>query len=69
MRNVLSFIGGMLAGALVAGAITLLVTPASGDDLIEKVETRWNNAVDEAQAARLQRERELYLKYELAKRS
>lgn len=69
MRNVLSFVGGMLAGALVAGGITLLVTPASGQDLIEGIETRWNNAVDEAQAARLRRERELYLKYELGKRS
>lgn len=68
MRNALSFMGGLLAGALVGGTITLLFTPASGDDLIEGVETRWHEAVDEAQAARLQRERELQLQYELAKR-
>lgn len=68
MRNMLSFFGGLLAGALVGGAITLLLTPASGSDLVESVETRWHNAVDEAQAARLERERELQRQYELAKR-
>ena len=68
MRNALSFVAGMMAGALVGGTITLLFTPASGDDLIEGVETRWNEAVDEANAARIQRERELELQFELAKR-
>ncbi len=68
MRKILSFMAGMIAGALVGGTITLLLTPASGADLIEEVETRWHDAVEEANAARLRRERELELQFELAKR-
>jgi gas vesicle protein len=68
MRKVLSFMAGMLAGALVGGTITLLLTPASGEELIEEIESRWHAAVDEAHAARIQKERELELQFELAKR-
>lgn len=69
MKKFFSFMAGALCGALVGGITTLLLTPASGDDLRRQAEERWQLAVDEARRARDERQRELERQFEMAKRS
>jgi gas vesicle protein len=69
MSKFWSFTAGALSGALVGSVITLLFTPASGDDLVAGAEARWQAAVDEANRAREAKERQLELEFELAKRT
>ena len=68
MSKFWSFAAGALSGALVGGVLTLLFTPASGDDLIAGAEARWNSAVDEANRARELKQLEMELEFEIAKR-
>lgn len=68
MSKFWSFTAGALSGALVGGVATLLFTPKSGEDLIADAEARWNAAVDEANRARLQKQLEMKLEFEAAKR-
>lgn len=68
MSKFWSFTAGALSGALVGGVATLLLTPKSGEDLIADAEARWNAAVDEANRARLQKQLEMKLEFEAAKR-
>jgi gas vesicle protein len=59
MKKVFSFMAGALCGVLVGGVTTLLLTPASGEDLRKQAEERWQLAMDEARQARDERQREL----------
>jgi gas vesicle protein len=68
MSKFWSFTAGALSGALVGGVATLLFTPKSGEDLIADAEARWQAAVDEANRARLQKQLEMKLEFEAAKR-
>jgi gas vesicle protein len=68
MSKFWSFSAGALSGALVGGIVTLLLTPKSGDDLINDAENRWNAAVDEANRARIEKQLELEAQFEMAKR-
>ncbi len=68
MSKFWSFTAGALSGALVGSVVTLLFTPASGDDLIAGAEARWQAAVDEANRAREEKQRELEMEFEMAKR-
>ena len=68
MSKFWSFTAGALSGALVGGVATLLLTPKSGEDLIADAEARWNAAVDEVNRARLQKQLEMKLEFEAAKR-
>ena len=58
---------GALCGAVVGGVATLLLTPASGEDLRAQAEARWQNAKDEAQLAMDERRRELENEFEIAR--
>jgi gas vesicle protein len=67
MSRFLSFAAGAISGALVGGVLTILFTPASGDDLKAGAEARWNAAVYEANRAREEKLRELETEFEMSK--
>ena len=58
---------GALCGAVVGGVATLLLTPASGEDLRAQAEARWQDAKNEAQLAMDERRRELEDQFELSR--
>ena len=68
MKKVFSFLAGALCGAVVGGVATLLLTPASGEDLRAQAEDKWETARSEAQLAMEERRRELEQQFELARR-
>lgn len=59
MRRVFSFLLGVLAGGLVGAALSLLLTPASGNELREQFCERLNSVRDDIQAAAVARRSEL----------
>jgi gas vesicle protein len=69
MKKIFSFMAGALCGALVGSVATLLLTPASGEDLRAQAEARWQNAKNEAQLAMNQRQQELETQFEIARRN
>ena len=69
MRRIFSFMAGALCGAVVGGVATLLLTPASGEDLRAQAEARWQDAKNEAQLAMDERRRELEDQFELSRHS
>jgi len=69
MKRIFSFMAGALCGVVVGGVATLLLTPASGEDLRVQAEERWQNVKNEAQLAMDERQRELETEFELARYS
>jgi gas vesicle protein len=67
MSKFWSFTAGALSGALVGGVVTLLFTPKSGEDLIADAEERWQTAVNEANRAREDKQRELEMEFMMNK--
>jgi gas vesicle protein len=59
MKRIFSFMAGALCGVLVGGLTTILLTPASGEDLRKQAEDHWQSALDEAHQARDEKQREL----------
>ena len=52
MGKVMGFLAGAVCGALVGGVAALLLTPASGTELVQNVEERWQLTLSEARQAR-----------------
>ncbi len=69
MRRIFSFMAGALCGAVVGGVATLLLTPASGEDLRAQADQRWQDAKNEAQLAMDEKRRELEDQFELSRHS
>ena len=69
MRRIFSFMAGALCGAVVGSVATLLLTPASGEDLRAFADARWQDAKNEAQLAMDERQRELEDQFELVRHS
>lgn len=63
MGKVMGFLAGAVCGALVGGVAALLLTPASGTELIQNVEERWQLTLAEARRARDEKRRELETQY------
>jgi gas vesicle protein len=63
MGKVMGFLAGAVCGALVGGVAALLLTPASGTELIQNVEERWQLTLSEARQARDEKRRELETQY------
>ncbi len=63
MGKVMGFLAGAVCGALVGGVAALLLTPASGTELIQNVEERWQLTLSEARRARDEKRRELETQY------
>jgi len=59
MNKVFSFSAGAICGALVGGVLVLLFTPASGEDLLQAANDRWQSALNEGRQAMVERRREL----------
>ncbi len=66
MKKVFSFLAGAFSGALVGGVLVLLFTPTSGEDLITSAQERWQTALDEADKARTEKQRELEEQFRIA---
>jgi gas vesicle protein len=65
MNKTFSFLTGALTGALIGAVTALLLTPASGPELIQAVDDRWELTKAEARLAaeekRLELERDFYI--------
>ncbi|GIK62878.1 MAG: hypothetical protein BroJett018_06720 [Chloroflexota bacterium] len=64
MRKILVFGAGLLAGAIIGAGVSLLLTPASGDDLREGTKERYKRVLEES--AKAAAERRAQLEAELA---
>ncbi len=51
MNKLLSFTTGLFCGAAVGAVIALLITPASGEDLMAQMQSRWQEALAESKRA------------------
>ena len=67
MNKVMGFMAGAICGALVGAVTALLLTPASGSELIQSAEERWQLTKSEARQAMEQRKLELESQYQAAK--
>jgi gas vesicle protein len=59
MRKLMDFLSGLVAGALVGGAIGLLMTPQAGDETQHTLRARVNEVIEEGKRAAAQRRAEL----------
>ena len=69
MGKFMGFMAGAVCGALVGAVAALLLTPASGSELIQSAEERWETTKSEARLAMEERRNELEAQYRLAKHS
>ncbi len=69
MGKVMGFLAGAVCGALVGGVAALLLTPASGTELVQNVEERWQLTLSEARQARDEKRRELETQYRMETQS
>ncbi len=65
MGKIMGFLAGAVCGALVGGVTALLLTPASGPELIQSAEERWQMTLSEARQARDEKRRELETQYRM----
>lgn len=59
MRRLISFLSGIVMGALVGGVVAILLAPASGDELREQMRARLSEMRDELSEAASMRRIEL----------
>lgn len=59
MNRMISFMSGAIMGALVGSTLALLLTPASGDDIRLKMQTKVQRIQEEVKAATATRRSEL----------
>lgn len=64
----LRFLGGLMIGALVGGAVVLLLTPQSGEDFQRLVRERAESVMEEGRRAAAERRAELEAQFVQAKR-
>jgi len=64
----LVFMGGVIAGAILGGAATLLMTPQSGESLRGRARQRYQDALDAGRKAADERKQQLIAEYEAMKR-
>lgn len=69
MHKLMSFMTGAICGALVGAVAALLLTPTSGEELLQEAEERWQLTKSEARRAMEERRIELELQYRSAKQS
>jgi gas vesicle protein len=51
MKKFLSFVAGVLSGAVTGATVTLLLAPQSGNELRAEAQARWEAALREARQA------------------
>lgn len=71
MQKFFSFVAGLMSGSIVGATAALLLAPASGQELRQEAQARWEEALEEAKKAmeetRLQKEREYQMMKEAGK--
>ena len=68
MGKFLMFMGGAIVGAIVGGAVTLLMTPQSGESLRGQTQQRYQDALEAGRKAADERKHQLVDEYEAMKR-
>jgi gas vesicle protein len=68
MRRAFSFLIGLVSGAMVGAAVTILLAPTSGQELQERVRTRVEGLIEEGKRAAAARRIELETQLEAFKR-
>lgn len=68
MNKFWGFTAGALCGALVGSVTIILLTPASGNDLIAAARQRWEDALSEGMKAMEARQKELEAEFERMKK-
>ena len=68
MGKILMFMGGVIAGAIIGGAVTLLMTPQSGEGLRGQARQRYQEALEAGRQAADERKQQLVNEYEAMKR-
>lgn len=68
MNKFWSFAAGALCGALVGSVTVMLLTPASGSELLTAARQRWEDAISEGKKAMEARQQELEAEFERMKR-
>ncbi len=66
MKNVLSFIAGLLSGGLVGAAVVLLIAPQSGEETRRRVAAQTREILAAAREAIAERRKELQAEYQMA---
>jgi len=64
MKKVLSFVGGLLSGAIVGAAVVMLLAPQSGAETRQRVVAKWNDIIDAGRQAIVERRQALRGEYE-----
>ena len=71
MQKFFSFVAGLMSGSIVGATAAILLAPASGQELRQEAQARWEEALEEAKKAmeetRLQKEREYQMMKEAGK--
>lgn len=71
MQKFFSFVAGLMSGSIVGATAALLLAPASGQELRQEAQERWEEALEEAKKAmdetRMQKEREYQMMKEAGK--
>ncbi len=68
MGKLLMFLGGVIAGSIIGGAATLLMTPQSGESLRGQARQRYQEALEAGRKAADERKHQLIDEYEAMKR-
>ncbi len=68
MGKVLVFMSGVIAGAILGGAVALLLTPQSGENLRGHARQRYADALEAGRKAADERRQQLINEYEAMKR-
>jgi gas vesicle protein len=68
MRKTLSFLIGVVAGALVGAVVAILLAPASGSELQEQIRNRVQALIEEGKKAAAARQEELAVQLDAFKR-
>jgi gas vesicle protein len=68
MNKIFSFMAGAISGALIGSVAALLLTPNSGEQLINGVQERFNTAMADARQAMADKQHELEIQFEQAKK-
>jgi gas vesicle protein len=69
MHKFFAFLAGLMSGAVVGGAVALLMAPMSGEALKEEIATRIDQLKSEMEAAADQQEQRLRAEFERMKQA
>jgi gas vesicle protein len=67
MDDVIDFLGGLMVGAVIGGAVGLLLAPQSGSDLQQKIRERIQMVIEEGRRAAADRRAELEAQFAQSK--